>query len=173
MLLDVSTPPPSPSSSIVLDFSAESPVLLTLELPHSNDANQHLIPEEEGPSLLAAISPQKRQRKFTTSRNPRKKCLHLEPQSISTISSLGNNQLQLANNDSHAPESDILAEDYFNFSDATPYDQQNSLGEQSYLQYVDDVFANVAGYFRLSNKLFVIQGWDAKAKSLTVSIIYL
>ena len=144
-VIDLDSPPPSPTE-ICLD-----------DPPSVFEAHQKLADYQ-------VLSPQKRARKYSAHlRQPKRKCPAIPIEAMNAMPT-DDSRLDLApagDIPTHPPSPPTLAAD-----DASP------TLPPGYPEYVECVTADIAGLSLINSNLFVVQGWDSRTLSVTVSYTY-
>jgi hypothetical protein len=139
------SPPPSPSISISIDTPPNSPS----EQPVSPELAPLSPKQARTPPTSQDLTPMKRQKQFTglTTRNFRGTETRIHDQE--SLRSTEPDTLEAALSEPELPEAGIA---------------------NSYLQYVDLVLADGIAIYQITQTIFVVQGWDSRSLSGTVSV---
>ena len=149
-----SSPPHSPFQDIQIDTPPASPTHLSLDY----------TPEHSHSTKSTAVFD------FTPGRQKRRLHGPLPPKRRRVASpehpdELPNNQSQLIDMESAVDDGSVS--DDLQHSLAP---RQSALHENGYEHYLDLVLADCVGFYQISETIFVVQGWDARANTSTVSV---
>jgi hypothetical protein len=142
------SPPPSPSLEIEIDTPPDS----LSEQSFSLDSTPLSVKQARTRSTCSHPTPTKRRRQFT---GPTTRSSHHTEAQLSDQQDAGS--LELANIPLDVGSTD-------------PELIERNVDDDAYLHYVDLVLADGIGIYQISQTIFVVQGWDSRSISGTVSI---
>ena len=142
------SPPPSPTLSIQIDTPPDSPCEQFKSTPLS-------IKRDRTRSTYLEPTPTKRQRQFTGPTTRTSRCADWEAQLP----------------EQQHPGSFELPDVSLNVESAIdPEPIERNINDDAYLHYVDLALVDGIGIYQISQTIFVVQGWDSRSMSGTVSI---
>lgn len=141
-VIDLDSPPPSPTD-ICLD---DPPSVFD-----QKDADYQVL------------SPQKRARNYSArSRQPKRKRPAISIEAMSEMQA----------DDAHLDFAPAVASDTPTHSPSPPIQAGDDASPMGYHEYAESVNADIAGVYLINSNLFVVQGWDSRTLTATVSYTY-